>query len=40
MVAHSLTLNILVSCSIDNVIKIHDDSELTESEVKKKELFI
>ena len=39
MLAHSLTLNIVVSCSIDNVIKIHDDSELTESEVKK-ELFI
>jgi WD40 repeat protein len=39
MLAHSLALNIVVSCSIDNVIKIHDDSELTESEVKK-ELFI
>ena len=39
MLAHSLELNIVVSCSIDNVIKIHDDSELTESEVKK-ELFI
>ena len=39
MLTHSLALNIVVSCSIDNVIKIHDDSELTESEVKK-ELFI
>ena len=39
IMAHSLALNIVVSCSIDNVIKIHDDSELTESEVKK-ELFI
>jgi WD40 repeat protein len=39
MLSHSLALNIVVSCSIDNVIKIHDDSELTESEVKK-ELFI
>ena len=39
MLVHSLALNIVVSCSIDNVIKIHDDSELTESEVKK-ELFI
>ena len=36
---HSLTLNIVVSCSIDNYIKIHDDTELTESEVKK-ELYI
>ena len=36
---HSLELNIVVSCSTDNIIKIHDDSELTESEVKK-ELFI
>ena len=35
MVVHSLTLNIVISCSIDNVIKIHDDTELTESEVKK-----
>ena len=39
IMAHSLALNIVVSCSIDNIIKIHDDSELTESEVKK-ELFI
>ena len=39
ILAHSLLLNIVVSCSIDNIIKIHDDSELTESEVKK-ELFI
>ena len=39
ILAHSLHLNIVVSCSVDNVIKIHDDTELTESEVKK-ELFI
>ena len=39
ILVHSLTLNIVVSCSIDNIIKIHDDSELTESDVKK-ELFI
>ena len=39
ILAHSLALNIVVSCSLDNIIKIHDDSELTESEVKK-ELFI
>ena len=39
ILSHSLLLNIVVSCSIDNVIKIHDDSELTESEVKK-ELYI
>ena len=39
ILVHSLTLNIVVSCSIDNIIKIHDDSELTESEVKK-ELYI
>ena len=39
ILVHSLELNIVVSCSTDNIIKIHDDSELTESEVKK-ELFI
>ena len=30
-----MTLNIVVSCSIDNVIKIHDDKELLETEVIK-----
>ena len=39
MIVHSLHLNIVISCSNDNVIKIHDDTELTESEVKK-ELII
>ena len=39
MLSHSLALNIVVSCSIDNIIKIHDDTELNESEVKK-ELYI
>ena len=39
ILVHSLALNIVVSCSVDNIIKIHDDSELTESEVKK-ELYI
>ena len=28
-------MNIIVSCSIDNVVKIHDDTELSESEVIK-----
>ena len=32
---HSLQLNIVVSCSRDNVIKIHDDKEINESDVKK-----
>ena len=32
---HSMELNIIVSCSVDNVIKIHDDHELLESEVIK-----
>ena len=32
---HSLLLNIVVSCSRDNVIKIHDDKEINQSEVKK-----
>ena len=35
MLVHSLVLNIIVSCSIDNVVKIHDDTELSESEVIK-----
>ena len=35
MLVHSLSLNIVISCSVDNIIKIHDDTELTESEVKK-----
>ena len=39
ILVHSLALNIVVSCSVDSVIKIHDDSELTESDVKK-EIFI
>ena len=34
-ICHSMTLNIVVSCSIDNVIKIHDDKELLETEVIK-----
>ena len=34
-IAHSMLLNIVVSCSIDNVIKIHDDKELLETEVIK-----
>ena len=34
-ICHSLTLNIVVSCSRDNVIKIHDDKEVNESDVKK-----
>jgi WD40 repeat protein len=32
---HSLELNIVISCSIDDVIKIHDDTELTDSNVLK-----
>ena len=32
---HSMELNLIASCSIDNVIKIHDDHELLESEVIK-----
>ena len=32
---HSMELNLLATCSIDNVIKIHDDHELLESEVIK-----
>ena len=32
---HSLEMNIVISCSIDDVIKIHDDTELTDSEVLK-----
>jgi hypothetical protein len=39
MLLHSLTLNLVVSCSVDNVIKIHEDKELTES-VMIKELRI
>jgi hypothetical protein len=39
MLLHSLTLNLVVSCSVDNVIKIHEDKELTES-VMIKELKI
>jgi WD40 repeat protein len=31
MLVHSLDLNIVVSCSVDNVIKIHDDRELVET---------
>ena len=38
-IVHSMILNIVVSCSIDNVIKIHDDKELLETEVIK-EIFI
>lgn len=33
--AHSLLLNLLISVSIDNVIKIQDDTELTETELKR-----
>ena len=32
---HSMKLNLIATCSIDNVIKIHDDHELLESEVIK-----
>ena len=32
---HSMSLNIVASCSIDNIIKIHNDSELLETEVIK-----
>jgi WD40 repeat protein len=32
---HNQELNIVASCSIDNVIKIHDDKELLQSEVIK-----
>ena len=32
---HSMELNLVATCSIDNVIKIHDDHELLESEVVK-----
>ena len=32
---HSMELNLIATCSLDNVIKIHDDHELLESEVLK-----
>ena len=32
---HSMSLNIIASCSIDNIIKIHNDAELLETEVIK-----
>ena len=32
---HSMELNLIATCSVDNVIKIHDDHELLESEVIK-----
>ena len=32
---HSMELNLVATCSIDNVIKIHDDHELLETEVIK-----
>ena len=32
---HSMELNLIATCSIDNVIKIHDDHELLESDVIK-----
>jgi hypothetical protein len=35
MLVHSLYLNIVVSCSVDGVIKIHDDAELMDSSVLK-----
>jgi WD40 repeat protein len=35
ILVHSLELNIVISCSIDDVIKIHDDTELTDSNVLK-----
>jgi WD40 repeat protein len=35
MLIHSLSLNIVVSCSVDNVVKIHDDTELLETSVIK-----
>ena len=34
-ICHSTLLNIVVSCSIDNVIKIHNDKELLETELIK-----
>jgi hypothetical protein len=39
MLVHSLELNIVVSCSVDNVIKIHDDKELMDT-VMIKELKV
>ena len=35
MLVHSLDMNLVISSSVDNVIKIHDDKELTESDVIK-----
>ena len=32
---HSIELNLIATCSIDNVIKIYDDHELLESDVIK-----
>ena len=32
---HNLSLNIVVSCSVDNVVKIHDDTELLDTKVIK-----
>ena len=32
---HSIELNLIATCSIDNVIKIHDDNELFESDIIK-----
>lgn len=36
---HSLKLNVLVSCSVDNIIKIHQDSDIVDS-LLLKELFL
>ena len=35
MLLHNLSLNMVISCSVDNVIKIHDDTELLETAVIK-----
>ena len=35
MIIHNLTLNKVVSCSVDNMVKIHDDTELLETAVIK-----
>ena len=32
---HSIELNLIATCSIDNVIKIYDDHEVLESDVIK-----
>ena len=36
ILVHSLALNIVCSCSIDNIVIIHNDSELTQTEIIRK----